>query len=318
MDGQTELKERKTVSLLVPVFNEESTVEIFYSTVRSCEGMAAYRVEIIFVNDGSTDQTEKKLEQLAEKDPDIKVVTFMRNFGKEAALCAGLEFAQGDAVIPMDVDLQDPLETAILMLQRWEDGCDVVLAKRVDRTSDNIFKRTTAKLFYKFYNAISHTKIEENVGDFRLLDRKIVDNLKLLQEKNLFMKGLFSWVGAEHVGIVEYKRAKRVGGKTKFNSWKLWNFAIDGLTGYSTIPLRIWTYLGAFIASISFILATKIIVSKIFFGNDVKGYPSTIVCILFLGGIQLIGIGVLGEYIGRIFSEVKNRPRYIIRKTKNL
>ncbi len=318
MDGQGILKGRKLVSLLVPVFNEEDSVEIFYTAVRSCEGLAGYRVEIVFVNDGSTDQTEERLENLAGQDPDVKVVTFMRNFGKEAALCAGLEFAGGEAVIPMDVDLQDPLDVAVEMLRLWDDGNDVVLAKRVDRASDTFLKRITAKLFYKFYNTISHTRIEENVGDFRLMDRRIVENVKLMREKNLFMKGLFSWVGAERVGIVEYKRAKRVCGKTKFNSWKLWNFAMDGITSYSTIPLRIWTYLGALIASISFILAIQIIVSKIFFGNDVKGYPSTIVCILFLGGIQLIGIGVLGEYIGRIFSEVKNRPRYIIRKTQNL
>ncbi|MDU6442449.1 MAG: glycosyltransferase, partial [Pantoea sp.] len=198
------------------------------------------------------------------------------------------------------------------LIEKWKDGADVVLAKRVDRSSDSRMKRVTAEWFYKLHNKISSPKIEENVGDFRLMSRCVVENIKQLQERNLFMKGVLSWVGGK-TAVVEYIRADRVAGKTKFNGWKLWNLALEGITSFSTFPLRMWTYIGFFVAALSFVYGLWMIADKLIWGNPVAGYPSILVSILFLGGVQLIGIGVLGEYIGRIYIETKKRPRYIIK-----
>lgn len=299
------------ISLVVPVFNEEDAIPIFYRTVK--EKLASYAIEIVFVNDGSRDSTERIINALAEADPTVKALSFTRNFGKEPALLAGLEHATGDAMIPIDVDLQDPIDVIPLLINKWQEGWHVVLAKRSDRSSDSRFKRNTAAWFYRLHNKISRPSIEENVGDFRLLSRETVENIKLLEERNLFMKGLLSWVEGE-VAVVEYSRSERVAGETKFNGWKLWNLALEGLTSFSTFPLRIWTYLGLFVAALSFVYGIWMIMDKIFWGNPVPGYPSLLVSILFLGGVQLIGIGVLGEYIGRIYIETKKRPRYLLKK----
>lgn len=245
----------------------------------------------------------------------VKAISFTRNFGKEPALFAGLEHATGDVIIPIDVDLQDPLNVIPQMIEKWLAGADIVLAKRIDRTTDGKLKRKTAEWFYKLHNKISTPKIEENVGDFRLIPREVVENIKSLSERNLFMKGLLSWVGGK-VEIVEYTRAERSVGSSKFNWWRLWNLALEGITSFSTIPLRMWTYIGFGVASLSFLYGLWMTVDKLLFGNPVPGYPSLMVAILFIGGVQLIGIGVLGEYIGRIYIEVKNRPRYVIRKDK--
>lgn len=301
------------ISLVVPVFNEQDAIPIFYQTVR--KDLADYTIEIVFVNDGSRDNTEAIINKLAEKDDLIRALSFVRNFGKEPALMAGLEFATGDAVIPIDVDLQDPISVIPLLINEWQKGFDVVLAKRIDRNSDSPMKRLTAKWFYKLHNKISKPKIVENVGDFRLMSREIVDRIKLLPERNIFMKGILSWVEGEK-SIVEYTRMARTSGSSKFNSWGLWNLALEGFTSFSTVPLRIWTYLGGLVALCSLIYGAVMIVEKMLWGNPVPGYPSLIVSILFLGGIQLIGIGVLGEYIGRIYIEVKHRPRFILKKTK--
>lgn len=301
------------ISLVVPVFNEEDTIPIFYKKVK--EVLPAYDVEIVFINDGSTDSTESIVNSLAIADSSVNVLNFVRNFGKEPALLAGLEYATGDAVIPIDVDLQDPLEVIPELISKWQDGWPVVLAKRVDRTSDSHFKRKTAKWFYQLHNKISSPKLEENVGDFRLLSRETVENIKQLQERNLFMKGILGWVEGE-VAIVEYARAERAAGTSKFNGWKLWNLAVEGITSFSTLPLRIWTYIGFFVAALAFLNGAWMIIDKLVWGNPVPGYPSLLVSILFLGGVQLIGIGVLGEYIGRIYIETKNRPRYLVKKPK--
>lgn len=298
------------ISLVVPVFNEEDAIPIFYQAVRS--ELAQYEVEIVFVNDGSSDGTEAIINALAVSDQLVKPISFTRNFGKEPALFAGLEHATGDAVIPIDVDLQDPVSVIPHLISKWQAGADVVLAKRSDRASDSHMKRKTAEWFYRLHNKISSPKIEENVGDFRLMSRTTVENIKLLPERNLFMKGVLSWVGG-HVEVVEYTRAERVAGTTKFNGWKLWNLALEGITSFSTFPLRIWTYLGLCVAGLSFLYGAWMIIDTIVWGNPVRGYPSILVSILFLGGIQLIGIGVLGEYIGRIYVEVKQRPRYILK-----
>lgn len=236
-------------------------------------------------------------------------LSFTRNFGKEPALFAGLDNATGEAVIPIDVDLQDPIDVIPKLIDRWLDGADMVLAKRADRSTDGRLKRKSAEWFYKLHNKISNPKIEENVGDFRLMSREVVENIKLLPERNLFMKGVLSWVGGK-IDVVEYSRAERVAGNSKFNGWKLWNLALEGITSFSTFPLRMWTYIGLAVASASFIYGAWMILDKLLFGNSVPGYPSLLVSILFLGGVQLIGIGVLGEYIGRIYTEIKTPAIY--------
>ncbi|AIX74657.1 glycosyltransferase [Pantoea sp. PSNIH4] len=302
------------ISLVVPVFNEEDAIPIFYQAVR--KELPDYEVEIVFINDGSKDGTESIINALAVSDPLVKPLYFTRNFGKEPALFAGLEHATGDAVIPIDVDLQDPIEVIPQLIAKWQEGADVVLAKRTDRSTDGHLKRKTAEWFYRLHNKISSPKIEENVGDFRLMSRETVEHIRLLPERNLFMKGILSWVGGR-VEVVEYTRAERVAGTTKFNGWKLWNLALEGITSFSTFPLRIWTYIGLAVAALSFLYGAWMIVDKVIWGNPVRGYPSIMVSILFLGGVQLIGIGVLGEYIGRIYIETKRRPKYLIKECKN-
>lgn len=304
------------ISLIIPVYNEEAAIPIFYNAIKDAEFLKDYDIEMVFINDGSRDQTENLINMLEKSDSSVKALSFTRNFGKEPALFAGLEHATGDAVIPIDVDLQDPIEIIPELIQKWQEGFDVVLAKRVDRSSDSAIKRKSAELFYKLHNKISQPKIEENVGDFRLMSREVVENIKQLPERNLFMKGVLSWVGGK-TAIVEYTRAERSAGDTKFNGWKLWNLALEGITSFSTAPLRIWTYIGFFVASFAFLYGVYMMLNKLFFGNPVPGYPSLLVSILFLGGIQLIGIGVLGEYIGRIYIETKQRPKFILKSRKD-
>jgi len=301
------------ISLVVPVYNEEDAIPVFYKTVRDFESLKKHTVEIVFINDGSKDATEAIINALAVSDPLVVPLTFTRNFGKEPALFAGLEHATGDAVIPIYVDLQDPVSVIPLLIAKWQDGADIVLAKRADRSTDGRLKRKTAEWFYSLHNKISNPKIEENVGDFRLMSRHVVENIKKMPERNLFMKGILSWVGGK-TDVVEYVRAERVAGGSKFNSWKLWNLALEGITSFSTFPLRMWNYIGLIVAGLSFFYGAWMILDKMLFGNNVTGYPSILVSILFLGGVQLIGIGVLGEYIGRIYIECKNRPRYILKK----
>lgn len=300
------------ISLIVPVFNEEKAIPLFLTEVMENKLLQLYHFEIIFINDGSSDQTEQIINEQARQHNNIVAINFSRNFGKEAALLAGIFQSTGAAIIPIDVDLQDPLEVIPKLIEKWQEGYDVVLAKRIDRSSDTFLKRITSKIFYMIYNKIVDNKIEGNVGDFRLMSRQAIDAVKQLPENNLFMKGLLSWVGFPTT-VVEYTRAERSIGKSKFNFWKLVNLALEGITSFSSVPLRFWSYLGGTVALISFIFAMKIILSKLILDNPVPGYSSLMVAILFLGGIQLIGIGVLGEYIGRIYKESKHRPRYIIK-----
>ncbi len=300
------------LSLIVPLFNEELAIEAFYGAVRREPSLQAHEVEIVFINDGSTDRTLDIARDIALLDSNVLLINFSRNFGKEPALFAGLEHASGDAVVPMDVDLQDPVDVVARLVEQWQNGADVVLAKRRDRSSDGYLKRHSASLFYHLLNRIAYTHIEENVGDFRLLDRKVVDVIKNLPEQQLFMKGVLSWAGFS-VAIVEYDRATRSFGRSKFNAWKLWNLALEGVTSFSTLPLRLWSYIGACISLLALGYAGYLMIDKLLFGNDVPGYPSLMTAILFLGGVQLIGIGILGEYVGRIYMEAKHRPRYVIK-----
>ena len=301
------------LSLVVPVFNEEQTIALFYHAVRRELKLDDAEVEIVFINDGSVDGTAEQIAALAQVDDQVLAINFSRNFGKEPALFAGLEYATGDAVIPMDVDLQDPISVIPRLVEAWQKGADVVLAKRRDRASDGYLKRHSASLFYQLLKRISYTRIEENVGDFRLLDRKVVDVIRTLPEHQLFMKGVLSWAGFNTV-VVEYERAPRVAGSSKFNVWKLWNLALDGITSFSTLPLRLWSYVGSCISLLAFLYAAFMVLDKLLFDNPVPGYPSLMTAILFLGGVQLIGIGILGEYVGRIYMEAKHRPRYVVQE----
>ncbi|QQX82295.1 glycosyltransferase family 2 protein [Shewanella sp. KX20019] len=299
------------ISIICPVYNEEDIIEDTIETI--CRVMSSYdgSCEILCIDDGSTDSTLTKLILLKSRYSNLRIIEFSRNFGKEIALTAGLSRAKGDAIIPIDADLQDPPELILDMIAKWKVGFKVVLAKRVDRSKDSKFKKYSAIGFYKVHNTLSQSKVPENVGDFRLMDRVVVDAINLLPERQRFMKGLFSWVGFKTT-VIEYSRPERKAGKSKFNAWKLWNFAIEGITGFSTVPLKVWSYLGAFISFISFLYGAYIVFKTLLFGVDVPGYASILVAVLFLGGTQLIGIGVLGEYIGRIYIETKMRPLYII------
>ena len=303
------------ISIVVPFFNEGGAIDHFYSGMSPILSInIGCNFEVICVDDGSTDSTLAELIELTKKDTRFRVLEFSRNFGKEAALSAGIDFANGDAVIPIDADLQDPPELIIKMVQLWKDGAEVVLAKRVDRSTDSFMKRKTASLFYKLHNKLSTSmRIPENVGDFRLMDRIVVDALKQLPERQRFMKGLFAWVGFKSV-TVEYSRSSRSAGETKFSGWRLWNFALEGITSFSLVPLKIWTYLGLFGAFLAFLYASFIIIRTLIFGIVLPGYASLLVVVLFFGSLQLISLGILGEYIGRIYFETKNRPLYIVRK----
>ncbi|QXI54616.1 glycosyltransferase family 2 protein [Pseudomonas alvandae] len=301
------------ISLIVPVYNEEQAIGLFYESVRQHPQLKDHCVEIVFINDGSNDQTAGLAREIALTDSEVLLINFSRNFGKEPALFAGIEHASGDVVIPMDVDLQDPIDVIPRMVEQWLKGAEVVLAKRRDRSSDSYLKRRGAALFYRLLNRIAYPHIEQNVGDFRLMDRKVVEVIKTLPEYQLFMKGVLSWAGFNTV-IIEYDRAGRAAGNSKFNGWKLWNLALEGITSFSTVPLRLWTYVGSCISLISLLYAAYLILDKLIFGSDLPGYPSLMTAVLFLGGVQLIGIGVLGEYIGRIYLETKHRPRYVIKE----
>ncbi|NWG39426.1 MAG: glycosyltransferase family 2 protein [Hydrogenophilaceae bacterium] len=302
------------LSLVVPVYNEAESIDLFVDRIRQLfEEEKAVSLEVVFVNDGSNDNTLDILLACQKAHLFVKIVDLSRNFGKEAALTAGLHFAEGEVVVPIDVDLQDPPELVLDMLAKWREGYEVVLARRSNRESDTWAKRTSANLFYRIHNSISDTKLPENVGDFRLMDRKVVNALLELPEAHRFMKGLFAWVGFRTCHV-DYVRSPRVAGATKFNGWKLWNFAMEGVTSFSTYLLRIWTYLGALISFVAFLFAIFIIMRVFIQGVDVPGYASLMVAVTFFGGLQLIGIGILGEYLGRTYIESKRRPPFVVRQ----
>ncbi|BEE00058.1 glycosyltransferase family 2 protein [Aeromonas dhakensis] len=301
------------LSLIVPVYNEEESIDAFINAIDNELAPLKDQLEIVFVNDGSRDRTREVVEQAIARDPRVTLVNLARNFGKEAAMTAGLHHAKGNAVVPMDVDLQDPPSLILEFVKLWQTGdYDTVYGIRVDRSADTPMKRLTAGGFYRFFNALStSTKLPENAGDFRLIDRKVVEAIKQLPERNRFMKGLFAWAGFRAVGV-PYERPARHAGETKFNYWKLWNFALDGLMSFSSWPLRVWSYVGVGVSFVAFLYILKIVTQVVFFGIDVPGYASLMSVVLFLGGIQLLSLGIIGEYIGRMFVEVKQRPVYLI------
>ena len=307
------------LSIIVPCYNESEVVENFFSAMVGNNGILnnlGLNCELVFINDGSKDNTLELLKAQKEiysnkSNLDIKIVNLSRNFGKESAMSAGFSVASGEAIVPMDADLQDPPELIAKFVELWRQGYDVVLAKRNDRQEDSFAKRFSSSLFYKLNNKISDLKLPDNVGDFRLFTRKVLNAINSLPENQRFMKGIFAWVGFNSITI-EYKRPQRIAGNSKFNGWKLWNFALQGITGFGTLPLRIWTYIGFIVSFLAFIYASFLILRTLIMGIDLPGYASLVVIILFLGGLQLMGVGILGEYVGRIYMESKRRPPFII------
>ena len=301
------------ISLLVPCHNEVSNLDTLYVRICRVMGGLSESWELIFVNDGSTDDTLDRLISLQKSDVRVIVLDLSRNFGKEAALTAGLDFAVGDAVVPLDADLQDPPELIPRLVEKWREGYEVVNAVRSERSGDSLLKRTTAYGFYKAINGLSRVNIQADAGDFRLLSRPVIDALKKLPERRRFMKGLFAWVGFRTTTIY-YKREQRFSGTTTWNYWRLWNFALEGITSFSQIPLQLASYFGVMVSAISLLYGIYMLIDTFAFGNPVRGYPSIMVAILILGGVQLMAIGIIGEYIGRVYEESKLRPVYIVRQ----
>ncbi|MDD6173860.1 MAG: glycosyltransferase family 2 protein [Elusimicrobia bacterium] len=305
----------KDLTVLVPLLNEEEAIEIFLQATRPVLDGLDLSYKYLFVDDGSTDKTLDIIKSHAAKDGNIDYISLSRNFGKEAALLCGIKKAGSKAIIPMDIDLQDPPDLIPAFVEKWKEGYNMVLGVRKNRDSDSFLKKFLSTWFYKVHNLFARRPIPENTGDFRLLDSNVAEAIKQINESTLFMKGLFNWTGFK-TASVEYVRPERSAGQTKWSYWKLWNFALDGIFNASTIPLRLWTYFGASAALLSFLYASFIVLKVIIFGKDVPGYASLAVLILFFGGVQLMSIGILGEYIGRIFAEVKHRPAYIIKEEK--
>jgi glycosyltransferase involved in cell wall biosynthesis len=297
------------ISLIVPCRDEEEAIGPFFAAAE--QTLAGLKLEFVFIDDGSKDATVAILKARAQQDPRVKVVVLARNFGKEPALSAGLDHCIGDVAVPMDVDLQDPMEMVPVFLAKWREGFDVVYGVREDRSTDGAMKRGFAVGFYRVFNRISHDKIPENAGDFRLMDRRVVETLKTLPERVRFMKGLFAWVGFKQVGV-GYVRAARSAGQTKFRFWRLWQLALDGIFGFSSLPLKVWSYVGVVVSAVAMLFAIFIVGRTLLFGIDTPGYASLMTMVLLLGGIQIFGMGMLGEYLSRVYTEVKARPLYLV------
>lgn len=305
--------DRPTLTVLVPCFNEEAVLGEFISRTRPVLEASGLTCDYLFIDDGSTDATAPIIARALDEGLPGRLIGLTRNFGKEAALSAGLDHVDADLVLIIDADLQDPPELIPEMVAGWRAGYDVVYGLRVDRSSDTLVKRGTAGLFYRLFKHLSPIDMPANAGDFRLIDRSVVEDLKRLPERNRFMKGLFAWVGHPAMAL-PYERPSRAAGRTKFNYWKLWNFAIDGLTGFTTMPLRVWFYGGALIALLAFLYALYLVVRVMVFGIDLPGYASLMVGLLFFSGVQLLSIGMIGEYVARLFAEAKQRPVYLVQE----
>jgi len=305
---------KKLVSIVVPAYNEVQVLSAFHArTSQVIAELPQYKWEILFVNDGSTDGTQAAIDTLQSCDSRVTSVDLSRNFGKEIAMTAGLEHARGDAVIVIDADLQDPPELIADFLKVWEEGFDVVYARRTDRDGETWLKKATAAYFYRMMTRLSNVQIPADTGDYRLLSRRAVQALLQLREQHRFMKGLFAWVGFPSKGI-DYRRDPRAAGTTKFNYWKLWNFALEGITSFSILPLKLASYLGMAISLSAFIAGSWIFIKTLVWGDPVAGYPTLMVTILFLGGVQLLFVGIIGEYLGRIYNETKGRPLYFVQR----
>ena len=312
MNNTTQIKPRM-VSIIIPAYNEEEVIRIFHQRLINTINSQEDDFEIIYINDGSTDTTLDILKTLCADDQRVGLIDLSRNFGKEIAMTSGIDHAQGDAIIVIDADLQDPPELIGKLIEKWNEGFDIVNAQRESRAGETWFKKYTAHAFYRLIKKTTHVHIPEDTGDYRLLNRKAVDALAGLRERNRFMKGLFAWIGYNST-TVRYQRDKRFAGTSKWSYWRLWNLAIEGFTSFTTAPLKMSTYIGMFTALLSLVYGTYIIARTLMFGNPIAGYPSLIVVILFIGGVQLISIGIIGEYLSRIFDETKQRPLYLIKE----
>lgn len=302
----------KTITILIPCYNEENSIEILYEHLQKViNQLQEYNFQVLLVNDGSKDNTLAKMQELHEKDPAVSYLSLSRNFGKENAMLAGLDYADGDAAILMDADLQDPPELIPQMLLEWEKGYDDVYARRRTRAGETWFKKASAHWYYRILQKFSDIDIPADVGDFRLLDRQAVDALCLLREKQRYTKGLFCWIGYNKKELL-FDREPRAVGNSKMNFIKLFGLAVDGITSFSVAPLRVASVLGIFISSIAFLYLLFVVGKTLLFGDPVAGYPSMISIILFMGGIQLVVLGIIGEYVGRIFYEAKGRPDYLV------
>ncbi|MDB5162017.1 MAG: hypothetical protein JWM52_525 [Candidatus Saccharibacteria bacterium] len=304
----------KKISILIPAFDEEPVLEkLFVRLANLANEVKNYEFEFLFINDGSRDKTLAVLKDYAERDDRVAYVSFSRNFGKEIAMIAGLDHVTGDATVIIDADLQDPPELIPKMIKLWEQGYDDVYAKRRSRAGESWLKKFTSTMYYRTLQKLSKVPIQEDTGDFRLLDRRVVEALKEFRESERNTKAMFSWVGFNKKELL-YDRDPRAAGTTSFNYFKLINLAVDGITSFTTAPLRISTALGFIVSIITFIYLVVLVIRTIFFGSDLGGYPSTMAVILFLGGVQLLSLGIIGEYVGRIFNETKHRPLYIVQE----
>ncbi|MDB5180420.1 MAG: hypothetical protein JWO54_178 [Candidatus Saccharibacteria bacterium] len=307
----------KTISILIPAYNEEPVLDkLFTRLANLANDNKAYNFEFLFINDGSKDKTLDIIKGYAETDPRVSYLNLSRNFGKEIGMIAGLDHVIGDATVIIDADLQDPPELIPEMIKLWEDGYDDVYAKRKSRDGESWLKKFTSRMYYKTLQSVTHIPIQEDTGDFRLLDRRVVEALKQFRESERNTKAMFSWVGF-HKKEILYKRDARAAGETKWNYLKLINLAIDGIISFTTAPLRITTFIGIAVSVVTLIFMVGLVIRTLFFGVDLAGYPSTMAVILFLGGVQLLSLGIIGEYIGRIFNESKQRPLYLIEEYHN-
>ena len=312
MTAQTSAQTAPVLSLVVPMFNESGNVDGLFARLTDVMADLGVTYEIVCVDDGSRDDTVARVVDHHRRDPRIKVVELSRNFGKELALTAGLQHTTGQAVIMLDADLQHPPELVKDMLDKWREGYEMVIAVRRGRDGESAFKRNAADAFYNLFARVSDVKLPRGAGDFRLLDRKVVEVLNAMPEHTRFMKGLYAWVGFKQIAI-PYDVAPRAAGETKFNAFRLWRLAIDGITSFTSVPLKVWTFMGMLVAAFALLYGLFFIIKTIVLGIDVPGYPSLIVAIMFFSGVQLISLGVIGEYLGRVFSEVKSRPLYVVR-----
>jgi len=302
------------ISVVVPAYNEEAVLPEFHGRLARVMAGTPHDWSVLYVDDGSSDGTLKVLEALRAEHPEVAIVELSRNFGKEIALTAGIDHAPGDAVVVIDADLQDPPELIPELIKKWaEEGWDVVYAQRAERHGELWLKKLTAHLFYRLIARFSRVPIPHDTGDFRLLSRRAVNALRELKEQHRFMKGLFAWIGFPQTAVL-YRRDPRYAGETKWSYWKLWNLAVEGFTSFSVAPLQLSSYLGLTVAGASFLYGLVIVYKTLVFGEDVPGYPSLMVVVLFLGGVQLMALGVIGEYLGRVFNETKRRPLYFVRR----
>ena len=305
---------RPVYSIVAPVYNEEAILPELYRRVTQTMERLGEPYELVLINDGSTDRSPEIMRELHEQDPRVKVINFSRNFGHQVAITAGIDYAQGDAVVIIDADLQDPPEVIPDLIQRWKEGYEVVYAVRSERKGETWFKEFTAKLFYRLIASITNVDIPLDTGDFRLMDRRVVEALKQMREQHRFMRGLSSWVGFKQAGV-EYVRQERYAGETKYPFRKMLRFALDGITSFSYLPLQLATYFGFFIAGLSLLGIVVTVILRLSGSTAFYGQATTLVAVLFLGGIQLIFLGIIGEYLGRIYDEVKGRPLYIVANT---